>query len=242
MPADSGGRLGPEAQGETASMLHQCCRGASMLHRCCFPVGAGVDPDRRAGLAGRVRRMGHLGMAGPQPQATGPYVPHHMTTNGRAMARNVGRPGIAAMAISGTPLHSREPFDDVFPGQWGGVSLPACQQQVLDGIESDLESCEPGLRSMFAIFTRLTRDEGAPRTELLRPASRRHRTRPGGRRAGTLRAVVAVSLLLGLVTLLVFLAINSSASGGCRPRTESLTATTALTGTCQSALESYGRP
>jgi len=47
------------------------------------------------------------------------------------------------------------------------VSLPASQQQVLDRIETDLEGCEPRLWSMFAIFTRLTRDEGAPRTESL---------------------------------------------------------------------------
>src|ERR1700746_2749046 len=55
-----------------------------------------------------------------------------------------------------------------FPGQSAGVSLPVSQQRVLEGIESALESAEPRLRSMFAIFTRLTRDEGAPRTEALR--------------------------------------------------------------------------
>ena len=54
-----------------------------------------------------------------------------------------------------------------FPGQWTVVSLSASQQRVLYGIESALEGGEPRLRSMFAIFTRLTRDDGAPRTESL---------------------------------------------------------------------------
>jgi hypothetical protein len=122
------------------------------------------------------------------------------------------------------------------------VSLPAVEQQLLDGIESDLEGCEPRLRSMFAIFTRLTRDEGAPGTESLRLESRRrHRIWPDLGLAGALRAVVAVSLLLGLVTLCVFLGINSSTAQGCRPQAGAPAAATALVATCQSALE-HGRP
>jgi len=38
------------------------------------------------------------------------------------------------------------------------MSLPARQQQVLDRIEDSLHACDPRLRSMFAIFTELTRE------------------------------------------------------------------------------------
>jgi hypothetical protein len=63
---------------------------------------------------------------------------------------------------------------------------------------------------MFAIFTRLTRDDGEPRTETLRAE-----TFPW--LAGTWRAIVAVPLVLGLVALFVLMVINSSAPRGCRP-------------------------
>jgi hypothetical protein len=117
------------------------------------------------------------------------------------------------------------------------VSLPAGQQQVLDRIESDLEGCEPRLRSMFAIFTRLTRDEGAPRTESLRPEGGRCRwTWPDRGKTGALRAVAAIPIVLGLVTLFVFAAVISSAPHGCR------TTAAVHTQTCQSAVESHGRP
>ena len=89
---------------------------------------------------------------------------------------------------------------------------------------------------MFAIFTRLTRDDGAPRTESLRSEGRRRRTRPHRRKASTLRAVIAIPIVLGLVALIVFTAISSSVPHGCR-----LTAAMRAQ-TCQSALESHGRP
>jgi hypothetical protein len=49
------------------------------------------------------------------------------------------------------------------------MSLPACQQRVLDHIENALQHREPRLASMFAMFTRLNKNEGAPRTETLEP-------------------------------------------------------------------------
>jgi hypothetical protein len=121
------------------------------------------------------------------------------------------------------------------------VSLPAGQQQVLDAIENDLEGCEPRLRSMFAIFTRLNRDEEAPRTESLRPqAGRPWLTRLGRRLAGTPRAIIAVPIVLGLLTLFVFLAISDSATRGCTPAAGAHAAATARA-SCQSVLESRGR-
>jgi hypothetical protein len=117
------------------------------------------------------------------------------------------------------------------------VSLPAGQQQVLDRIESDLEGGEPRLRSMFAIFTRLTRDDGAPRAESLRPEGGRRRWAwPDCGKAGKRRAVIAIPIVLVLVALFVFAAISSPASHACRP-------TVAIhTQTCQSAGVSHGRP
>jgi hypothetical protein len=77
---------------------------------------------------------------------------------------------------------------------------------------------------MFAIFTRLTQDDGTPRTESLRPR---------GRLTGTVGAVITVALLLGLVTFSVVMAVSSSATHGCGPAPG--VHGTARTATCQSA-------
>lgn len=47
------------------------------------------------------------------------------------------------------------------------MSLPPGQQRVLDGIAEVLRTNEPRLASMFAIFTRLSKDEPRPRREQL---------------------------------------------------------------------------
>jgi hypothetical protein len=47
------------------------------------------------------------------------------------------------------------------------MSLPAGQQRVLDGIAEKLRMTEPRLTSMFAIFSRLSKDEPPPRREQL---------------------------------------------------------------------------
>src|SRR5258706_7581540 len=46
------------------------------------------------------------------------------------------------------------------------MSLPARQERVLERIEHSLHACDP-LRSTFAMFTKLTRDEEMPRLERL---------------------------------------------------------------------------
>ncbi len=51
------------------------------------------------------------------------------------------------------------------------MSLPVGQQRVLDDIEDALKASEPRLASMYAMFTRLTKNEMRPRREEL----------PGGR-------------------------------------------------------------
>lgn len=124
----------------------------------------------------------------------------------------------------------------VFAGQWGAVSLPAGQQQVLDRIETDLEGCEPRLRSMFAIFTRLTRDDGAPRTESLLPRGRLRTWL-----TGIPRAVMWMPLVLGLVTVFVFLAINGAAVPSCSGAAGAHAAPAGRAIGCQSVQEPPGR-
>lgn len=118
--------------------------------------------------------------------------------------------------------------------------MPTGQQRVLDRIETDLEGAEPRLRAMFAIFTRLTRDEGAPQTESLRRQERRRRrrSRPDHRLTG---ALIAVPLVLVLVAILVFLAISSSAAHGCRRLAPGPHAAAIARTSCQSKLQSRGR-
>jgi hypothetical protein len=49
------------------------------------------------------------------------------------------------------------------------MSLPVRQQRVLARIEHSLHVCKPHLKSMVAVFTKLTGDEEMPRLEGLRP-------------------------------------------------------------------------
>ena len=98
------------------------------------------------------------------------------------------------------------------------VSLPVREQRVLDRIENALEGGEPKLRSMFAIFTRLTRDDVVPPIEALRARTRLGLAWPAsGVTAVKMRAIIAVPVILGLITLCIFMAINSSGAPGCRP-------------------------
>lgn len=140
-----------------------------------------------------------------------------MASRSRPAAGALSQPATIRSRASAAPARSEnraEGFRRTFPGQSIVVSLPVSEQRVLDGIESALEGDESQLRSMFAIFTRLTRDDGTPRTEALRVE-----TFPwlAGRLTATWRAIIAVPLILGLVTLFVLTAINNSAPQGCRP-------------------------
>ena len=99
------------------------------------------------------------------------------------------------------------------------MSLPACQERMLSGIEKALRAGEPRMASRFTIFTRLTSGRGSPRTEQLMPqpwlqrvlasAGRACRSffprsrsrgiaamRALGRPAARLRAVVVLPVLL----------------------------------------------
>jgi hypothetical protein len=48
------------------------------------------------------------------------------------------------------------------------MGLPASQRRILEKIENALRGSDPRLTSLFAIFSRLTRDEEMPRVEQLR--------------------------------------------------------------------------
>jgi hypothetical protein len=65
------------------------------------------------------------------------------------------------------------------------VSLPASQRRILEKIEYALRGSDPRLTAMFAIFSRLTRDEEIPRVEQLRARAEL----PLVRRRGPLPAV-----------------------------------------------------
>jgi hypothetical protein len=72
------------------------------------------------------------------------------------------------------------------------MALPACQERILHGMETALRTHEPRLAAIFAIFTRLTKDEEIPYIERLAPQRwlswrRPHRTARGGRAPGRQR-------------------------------------------------------
>ncbi len=62
------------------------------------------------------------------------------------------------------------------------MSLSPAQQRMLDAMSEGLRASEPRLAAMFAIFTRLTKNEGTPRREEL-PAEQRFRFRLVRRRS-----------------------------------------------------------
>jgi len=78
------------------------------------------------------------------------------------------------------------------------MSLRAGQQRSLDRIESALLNDDLRLGSMFAIFTRLARDEAMPATERVTAGPWLRRLRPALAAAVGLAAVVSV-LVLGLL-------------------------------------------
>ncbi len=134
------------------------------------------------------------------------------------------------------------------------MSLPACQERILAGIENALRTCEPRLASRFAIFTWLTRDEELPSTEQLGPRPRLisrwrqaagtacrvlfHRPRAGGttrraagRPAARLRALVLVPLMLAAVVS-GLVAAGLSSAHSCRTGPVQATAAMSRLGDC----------
>jgi hypothetical protein len=122
------------------------------------------------------------------------------------------------------------------------MSLPACQERILSGMEIALRAGEPRLASRFAMFTRLTRDEEIPCTEQLAPQTwlRRALTNAGrafrflfpgprsrggtavraqGRPAARLRAAVVLPvLLIAMASAAVATAIAGTQTCAAAPR------------------------
>jgi hypothetical protein len=94
------------------------------------------------------------------------------------------------------------------------MSLPACQERILRGIESALRKGEPRLASRFTIFARLTRDEELDHARVRRRRPRRDSGTPAwasGRPAVRLRAVILVPvLLIMMVSALAFTSTSSA--------------------------------
>jgi hypothetical protein len=85
------------------------------------------------------------------------------------------------------------------------MSLPACQQRALDAMESTLEASEPRMKAMFAMFTRLTKDEEPTEAERLP-------RRPPWRRSGFLYLLVPALAALALMATLVAGLVTSGLS------------------------------
>ena len=117
------------------------------------------------------------------------------------------------------------------------MSLPARQQRVLDRIERSLHVCEPHLRSMFALFTKLTGDEEMPRLEELRlrplpfPGLRKRPARPGrkgqtatgagatGAAGARLRALLLIPVILLVLAPAVLFGLAIRGQSPCEPGT-----------------------
>jgi len=112
------------------------------------------------------------------------------------------------------------------------MSLPAGQQRTLDAIAEGLCTSEPKLASMFAIFTRLTKNDLPPRREQLtvEPGLRGWLTRvscvlwaglPGGQtgpgRRTWRRALILGHVTIAAVLMVVVIALTDHSAGRCTP-------------------------
>jgi hypothetical protein len=94
------------------------------------------------------------------------------------------------------------------------MSLPACQQRVLEAIENTLQRREPRLTAMFAMFTRLNTSERIPRIEHLEVPPwwawrRRGYLRPLSGPVA-LRAMLLIPLAAMLAVVAMFVSMNTS--------------------------------
>ena len=103
--------------------------------------------------------------------------------------------------------------DDNF-GRGHAMSLPTCQQRVLEVIENTLQRREPRLTAMFAMFTRLNINEKIPRIEHLeatpwwawrRRGHLRHLSRPAA-----LRAMLLIPLAAMVAVVAMFVTMSTS--------------------------------
>jgi hypothetical protein len=79
------------------------------------------------------------------------------------------------------------------------MSLPACQQRILDGIAGTMQARDPRLAAMFSIFTRLTRQEPMPWAEEPEDDGRLRRALQELGRSRALRAGLRAYVIIPLV-------------------------------------------
>jgi hypothetical protein len=98
------------------------------------------------------------------------------------------------------------------------MSLPACQQRVLDSIDGTLQKRDPRLASMYSIFTRLAGHDPMPIGEQLAPDF----VFRAGRRLGRvstpqtrLGALLVLPVVLAVVAWLLFLGPLAGSVRGC---------------------------
>ena len=126
------------------------------------------------------------------------------------------------------------------------MSLPAREQQVLEGIETVLQAGEARLTSMFVLFTRLAGDEEKPWIEELDPghATRRARRRSTparqltiGQQGVLLRAAISLTVAIAALVSFMFLAKSTTSARTCGPvsATHSSGSAASQPGTCQSS-------
>ena len=99
------------------------------------------------------------------------------------------------------------------------MSLPACQQRILDGIAGALQARDPRMVSLFSIFTRLTRQEPMPRREELDGSGRLRRALRGlrGLRPARLGPIVLVPVVLAAIIGLLMLSPLAASPRLCGP-------------------------
>jgi len=103
-----------------------------------------------------------------------------------------------------------------FQGSCAGVSLPVYQQSLLNGMERALETRDPRLASMFAIFVQLTKDDGPPRTERLEPGPRLpQRLLDTGMAWARASATIPIVLVAGLMAAIIALGVATSSGPVC---------------------------
>ena len=126
------------------------------------------------------------------------------------------------------------------------MSLPAREQQVLEGIETVLQAGEARLTSMFVLFTRLAGDEEKPGTEELGPGHAtgraRRRSAPArqltiGQQGVLLRAVISLMVAIAALVSIMFFAMNATSARTCGPvsTTHSSGSAPSQPRTCQSS-------
>ncbi|MBV9383237.1 MAG: DUF3040 domain-containing protein [Streptosporangiaceae bacterium] len=89
------------------------------------------------------------------------------------------------------------------------MSLPACQQRVLNAIDESLRASEPRLASMFAIFTRLTTGEEPTGMERLPGDS------PWWRSVRQLRTFVLIPVMAAIALSGVLLGVTTRGAQAC---------------------------